>query len=181
MSNHQHTQSAPPRDKAPAYFVPKIEISLPPELTRLLAELEAAREKCAAFRGRYDGAEEQKAAREETRAAIVARIAEMGSQAAAVEVARFMGVAGEPVKAEVDLAQAREELAAVDREIAKLESVKTLAPSLFPPLLEELEAKRAALLRVSAAPRRSKPLKKPLPAPWRSRNASPRKRTSSNG
>ena len=69
----------------------KLQISLPPELTRLLAELEAAREKCAAFRGRDDGAEEQKAAREETRAAIVARIAEMGSQAAAVEVARFHG------------------------------------------------------------------------------------------
>jgi hypothetical protein len=137
--------NAKPAQHEAAYFVQKIQISLPSKLPGLLFEVEESHKKCAAFRKRYDDAESQLATACEARAAILATIAEMGSQAAAVEVARFMGVAGEPVKAEADLALAREELAAVDREIDKLENVTALAPSLFPPLVEELETKRAAL------------------------------------
>lgn len=51
MSNHQHTQSAPPRDDAPAYSVPKI-CRPPDSLAAARAEMNEAEQKYADARAR---------------------------------------------------------------------------------------------------------------------------------
>ena len=169
MSNHQHTQSAPPRDDAPAYSVPKIRFSLPDGLAAMRAEMNEAEQKCADARARFHSIDEQIAAAEEKKTALRARIEQAGPEAAAAAAksaaaaaksaaARLLGVAvptGDDRSLEASIAEEKEglaaierqteELAALERQTEELASMKPVAPELFQPLAENLKGKIAAV------------------------------------
>ena len=157
MSNRQHTQSAPPRGDAPAYYVPKICFSLPDGLAAMRAEMNEAEQKCVDARARFHSIDEQIAAAEEKKTALRARIEQAGSEAADAAArsaaARLLGVAvqtGDDKSLGASIAEAKEELAALERQTEELASMKPVMPELFQPLAEDLTAKIAAFKKFYA-------------------------------
>jgi hypothetical protein len=151
VNNNRPKQSASPRDQEIAYSFPKIRFSLPDGLAAVRAEMNEAEQKCADARARFHSIDEQITAAEEKKTALRARIEQAGSEAAAAAAksaaARLLGVAaqtGDDKSLGASIAEAKEELAALERQTEELTSMKPVAPELFQPLAEDLKAKIAA-------------------------------------
>ncbi len=151
MNKHRQAQDAPPRDQEIAYSFPKIRFGLPAGLAAVRAEMNEAEQKCADARARFHSIDEQIAAAEEKKTALRARIEQASSEAAAAAAksgaARLLGVAvqtGDDKSLGASIAEAKEELAALERQTEELASMKPVVPELFQPLAEDLKVKIAA-------------------------------------